>query len=202
MQGSLPRWIANAWTQTGDLGVSSHSFLGQGACLACLYLPTQKSKNEDQIIAEGLRVPQLQTHIRQLLGTGRGVDKKICDEIASAFGLASGMLAPYIGRPIRDLWVEGVCGGGFIPLGGVEDTPREVQVPLAFQSALAGMLLAAEAVRDVLNPDDQTETYIRQMDVLSQLGSTNRQMRRKVGSGACICEDQDFIDAYRSKYCG
>ncbi len=54
VQGSLPRWVANAWTQAGDLGVSTHSFLGPDACLACLYLPTQKSKNEDQIVAESL----------------------------------------------------------------------------------------------------------------------------------------------------
>ena len=200
VQASLPCWIANAWTQTGDLGVSSHSFLGQGACLSCLYLPTQQSKNEDQIIAEALRIPQLQTPIRQLLGTGQGVDKKICDEIASAWGLPIEALAPYVGRPIRDLWVEGVCGGGFIPLGGIGDTPGEMQVPLAFQSALAGILLAAEAVRDILNPNDQTQTYMRQIDVLSPLGATKRQMRRKAGGGHCICEDQDFIDAYQRKY--
>lgn len=39
-QASLPRWIANAWTQPGDLGVSVHPrYAGEGACVACLYLP-------------------------------------------------------------------------------------------------------------------------------------------------------------------
>ena len=46
VQGSLPRWVANAWTQAGDLGVSTHSFLGHDACLACLYLPTQKTRTK------------------------------------------------------------------------------------------------------------------------------------------------------------
>ena len=73
MQGSLPRWIANAWTQLGDLGVSSHCFLGQDACLACLYLPTQKSKSQDQIVAEGLKIPQLRDQVRVLLGSGQGL---------------------------------------------------------------------------------------------------------------------------------
>ena len=59
VQGSLPRWVANAWTQAGDLGVSTHSFLGPDACLACLYLPTQKSKNEDQIVAEKPQNPSI-----------------------------------------------------------------------------------------------------------------------------------------------
>ena len=42
-QASLPRWIANAWTQPGDLGVSTHDFL-DGACVYCLYLPDGTSK--------------------------------------------------------------------------------------------------------------------------------------------------------------
>ena len=85
-QGSLPRWIANAWTQVGDLGVSSHSFLGQDACLACLYLPTQESKSQDQIVAEGLKVPQFQDQVRFLLGTGQATGKEICDAVATALG--------------------------------------------------------------------------------------------------------------------
>ena len=71
VQGSLPHWIANAWTQLGDLGVSTHSFLGQDACLACLYLPIQTSKNQDQLVAEGLSIPQLQNQVRILLGSGQ-----------------------------------------------------------------------------------------------------------------------------------
>jgi hypothetical protein len=36
VQGALPRWTINSWTQRGDLGVSHHSFEGEMACLACL----------------------------------------------------------------------------------------------------------------------------------------------------------------------
>ena len=46
-QASLPRRVANAWTQPGDLGVSSHDFL-EGACVNCMYLPDGQQKNEDQ----------------------------------------------------------------------------------------------------------------------------------------------------------
>jgi len=42
VQASLPKWIANSWTQPGDLGLSVHGqFDGPGACLSCLYLLTQ-----------------------------------------------------------------------------------------------------------------------------------------------------------------
>ena len=200
VQGSLPRWIANAWTQVGDLGVSSHGFLGPDACLACLYLPTHESKSQDQIIAEGLRIPELRDQVRFLLGSGQGATGEICDAIATAWQIPPGKLEPYVGRPIRELWVEGVCGGGIIPLGDVGATPTELHVPLAFQSALAGVLLAAEAVRDVLTAGAQRRTLVRRLDLLHPLGDPSPQPALKAGTGGCICEDRDFICAYREKY--
>ena len=200
VQASLPRWIANAWTQLGDLGVSSHSFLGQDACLACLYLPTQKSKSENQIIAEGLKIPQFQTQVRFLLGNGQAVGKEICDAVASAWGISTEKLDPYAARPIRELWVEGICGGGIIPLGEAGPAPRDLQVPLAFQSALAGVLLAAETVLDVLTDGARRKTLLRRMDVLRPLGDPSPQPALKAGTGTCICEDHDFVAAYRAKY--
>ena len=200
VQASLPRWIANAWTQLGDLGVSSHSFLGQDACLACLYLPTQKSKSEDQVVAEGLKIPQFQTQVRFLLGNGLATGKEICDAVASAWGIPTEKLDPYAARPIRELWVEGICGGGIIPLGEAGPAPRELQVPLAFQSALAGVLLAAETVVDVLTDGARRKTLLRRMDVLRPLGDFSPQPALKAGTGRCICEDPDFVAAYRAKY--
>ena len=201
VQGSLPRWIANAWTQVGDLGVSSHSFLGQDACLACLYLPTQKSKNEDQIIAEGLKIPQFQNQVRSRLGSGQAIGKELCDAVATAWDIPAETLEPYVGGSIRELWVKGICGGGIIPLGEAGHTPREMQVPLAFQSALAGMLLAAETVRDVLTEGARRRTLVRRMDVLRPLVATpSPQPALKAGTSTCICEDHDFIAAYQAKY--
>ena len=202
VQASLPRWITNAWTQIGDLGVSSHSFPGNDACLACLYLPTQKSKNEDLILAEGLKVPHLQERVRFFLGSGQATDKDFCDAVAVAWGVPGTVVEPYVGRPIRQLWVEGICGGGIIPLGGTEDTPNDLQVPLAFQSALAGVLLAAEAVRDVISDGAQRRTSVRRIDILHPLGDRNPspQLARTAGTGNCICEDTDFIVGYHAKY--
>ena len=200
VQASLPRWIANAWTQVGDLGVSSHSFLGQDACLACLYLRTQKTKSHDEIVAEGLKIPQFKNQVRFLLGNGQATGKELCDAVATAWGISAKTLEPYVGRPIRELWVEGICGGGIIPLGEAGPTPRELQVPLAFQSALAGMLLAAETVCDVLTAGAQRRTFVRRLDVLRPLGDPSPQPALKSGTGSCICEDSDFIATYQAKY--
>ena len=200
VQGSLPRWIANAWTQLGDLGVSSHSFLGQDACLACLYLPTQKSKNEDQIVAEGLKIPQFQDKVRSLLGSAAATGKELCHAVATAWGISANTLEPYVDRPIRELWVEGICGGGIIPVGEAGPTPRELQVPLAFQAALAGVLLAAETVRDILTAGSERKTLLRRLDVLRPIADPSRQPALKAGTGSCICEDSDFIATYQRKY--
>ena len=200
VQTSLPRWIVNAWTQPGDLGVSTHSFLGPDACLACLYLPTQQSKSQDEIVAEGLKIPQFRERVRFLLGSEQPTDREFCDAIAAAWDIPPERLEPFVGLPLRELWVRGICGGGIIPLGEGDNTPRELHVPLAFQSALAGVLLAAEAVRDVLSDGAQRKTHVRRLDVLSRLGDTSRRPELKAGTGACICEDPDFIAAYHTKF--
>ena len=200
VQASLPEWIVNAWTQVGDLGVSSHAFLGEDACLACLYLPSQESKSEDRLVAEGLKIPQLQDQVRFLLGNGKAVGQEVCDAVAAAWDIPTEDLDPYVNSPIRELWVKGICGGGIIPLGEAGPAPRELQVPLAFQSALAGLLLAAETVRDVLKEGGQRNTSVRRMDVLRPIGDPSPQPALKAGTGNCICEDLDYIDAYRAKY--
>ena len=200
VQGSLPRWIANGWTQTGDFGVSVHSFLGKDACLSCLYLPSETSKSEDQIVAEGLRIPKFLPQVRHLLDSGGGVDRALCESIAKGWGVGVERLKPFVGKPIRALWVDGICGGGIIPLGRAGLTPQELQVPLAFQSAFAGILLAAELSRDVLTGGSQRRTFTRQLDLLKPLADSSPRPRLKAGTGACICEDPDFVDAYYAKY--
>ncbi len=202
VQGSLPRWIVNGWTQAGDLGVSCHTFLGRDACLACLYLPAQKSKSQDQLVAEGLRIPQLRDQVRFRLGDRQATGKVICEAVAAAWAIPVESMEPYVDRPIDELWIEGICGGGIIPLGEAGPTPRELQVPLAFQSALAGVLLAAETVRDVLSDGNQRRTLVRRLDVMQPLTERDPspQPALKAGTGSCICEDRDFISTYKEKY--
>ena len=200
VQASLPLWVANAWTQLGDLGVSTHSFLGSGKCLACMYLPDRESKSEDQIVAEGMRIPGLLRQVRTLLDSGQAVGKNLCDAVADAWEVPPEKLEPFWSKPIRELWTVGICGGAVIPLGGAGPSPRELEVPLAFQSALAGVLLAAEAVRDVLISGASRKTLIRRVNVMRPLGNASRRPERKNGKGQCICEDSDFIGVYREKY--
>lgn len=197
-QASLPQWIANAWTQPGDLGVSSHDFL-DGACVACLYLPEHVLENEDAIIASALGISDRLIQIRTLLHNGDGVSRDLLDSIAKARTIAIERLLPFEGRPVRNLYTEGFCGGAVIPLGEAGSPRQELYVPLAHQSALAGVLLAAAAVRHALGLS-RSGTQVTRIDLMRPIGSYLTQAAAKDQRGICICQDNDYRDVYQQKY--
>ena len=200
VQAALPAWIANAWTQPGDLGVSVHDrFDGKGACLACLYLPTDASPNEDQLVAAALAIPQLVTDVRTLLHTGAGVGRSLLEAVAQGLQRPIEEVLQYEGRSIRELYVEGICGGGLIPLGMIGLPRQELHVPLAHQSALAGVLLAAALLGRAVGKSIDT-TITTRIDVTRPLGDFLTQPILKADTGLCICEDQDYVRAYQAKF--
>jgi hypothetical protein len=199
VQGSLPGWIANAWTQPGDLGLSVHGgFPGRGACLNCLYLPAGDVPNEDELVAAALGVPGLVADIRTLLHKGDGVPVHIAHAVAAALGLSPDAVASFVGRPVRDLYVEGVCGGALIPLGQAGLPRQELHVPLAHQSALAGILLAGALFRHRILGVEEPTTVTR-IDVIGALGEYLTQPALK-SNDRCICADSDFLEVYEAKY--
>jgi hypothetical protein len=198
-QASLPRWIANAWTQPGDLGLSVHpSFGGDGACVSCLYLPDVPARNEDELLAEALHVPHMLMQVRTLLYTGDPLDIAFLQAVASAIGQPVEALAPFEGRTIRDLYVEGFCGGAVIPLGEAgrpHTEARDVHVPLAHQSALAGVLLAGATLARPARAATATR-----IDLLRPLGISTTQPVLAHREGRCICDDPDYVRAWRAKW--
>ena len=200
VQAALPEWIANAWTQPGDLGMSVHDrFDGAGACLACLYLPTETAPNEDDIVAAALAIPQLVADVRTLLHTGAGVGRPVLEAVAQGLQRSLEEVLPYEGRSIRELYVEGICGGGLIPLGMIGLPRQELHVPLAHQSALAGVLLAAALARRAVGRSTET-TLTTRVDLARPLGDFLTQPTLKARTGLCICEDQDYVSAYLAKF--
>jgi hypothetical protein len=197
-QASLPQWIANAWTQPGDLGVSTHGFL-DGACVACLYLAGHALENEDAIIASALGIPDRLMQIRTLLHNGNGITRDLLDAIATGRAIQIDRLLAFEGRPLRNLYTEGFCGGAVIPVGAIGIPRQEVHVPLAHQSALAGILLAATAVRQALGLN-RPGTQVTRIDVMRPLGSYLTQPAAKDQRGICICQDADYRDVYKLKY--
>jgi hypothetical protein len=197
-QASLPQWIVNAWTQPGDLGVSSHDFL-KDACVACLYLPEHALENEDAIIASALGIPNELMQIRTLLYKADGVPKELLNAISTARNIPIERLLPFEGRTVRQLYTEGFCGGALIPLGELGTPRQDVHVPLAHQSALSGLLLAAATVRKALGLNGPG-TQITRINVMRPLGSDLTQPAAKDPRGICICQDDDYTEVYKSKY--
>ncbi|WP_167759242.1 E2 ligase fold family C protein [Blastococcus sp. TF02A_35] len=197
VQASLPRWAANAWTQPGDLGTSDHNFL-RGACIACLYLPAGRSRNEDELVAEVLGVPDLVHEIRTLLYQGTPPPPDLLATIAARLGVDPATVTQFDPRSIRDLYVRGICGGAVLPLrsGAV---PAEVHVPLAHQSALAGVLLAARLARHaagIVLPG----TEVTRLDVRSHPPARPSQPAAKDPRGLCLCQDKDYLSVFSQQW--
>lgn len=191
VQAALPRQVFNAWTQTGDLGVSRHRF-GAGACLACLYMRDTAAKNEDQLVAEAIGLPNHVVPVRELLHSGRPVGAELIQVIANALGIGSQPLMPFADRPLRSFYSEAVCGGMLIRLGAAG---ASTEVPLAFQSALAGVLLASAVVGDAAGLQSPRGTTAV-IDLLRPLGSYLSVPVAPHPSGHCICQDADYLARY------
>jgi hypothetical protein len=202
IQAALPRWVVNAWTQPGDLGVSRHGFLlGDDACLTCLYFPDEVGQHLDRIVAAAIGLPEAHMEIRTLLYSNEPVGRELLARAASAMGVPLEPLLPFELEPIRVFYSRAICGGAILRLGGtVGGTHRAAAVPLAFQSALAGIMLAAELVAHAggLRPPGFPATT--KIDLLRPLGNHLSLHIRKHRSGFCICQDADYIKAYRDKY--
>lgn len=196
-QASLPRWVANAWTQPGDVGLSTHDFV-HGACVSCLYLPDEPQTNEDEIIAKAFGVIERLQEVRSLLFLEGGAPRALLEAIAAAHHLDIERLLPFEGRSLRSLYTEGFCGGAVIPLDKAGPPRGDVHVPLAHQSALAGVLLAAAALRSV--GGGAAESRISQINLLKPLPPSWTRPAAKHPSGHCICQDPDYQSVYAQKF--
>ncbi len=169
VQASLPGPIYNAWTQPADVGWSRHEHFGDKPCLACLYWPQGEVPSRHEQIAGAfkqhpLRVLAYLVHrlpIGQPLPLGgvpavpgleaapteveRWMQTPLVDDIAAAAAIEVAVLADWRDRPLADVYQDGICGGALLHLN-VGEAPREVLVPLAHQSAFAGVMLATEFI--------------------------------------------------------
>jgi hypothetical protein len=134
--------------------------------------------------------------VRILLFIGNGVSGELLEAIAAARNIPIDRLQLFEGRPIRNLYVEGFCGGGH-SYRGSGFAAGEVHVPLAHQSILSSVLLAAAVARGALglNPPGASATRI---DLMRPHVSETAPCQD--GRGICICQDSDYRDIYEEKY--
>ncbi len=198
IQPSLPRWIANAWTQVGDLGVSRHEFDRPEPCLMCLYFPDAGGKSHSELVALDIGLPQLEPQVRNMLQLDTPLDAAFIQMIATARHVAVEPLLQFEGQSLNVFHTRAICGGLVLALGGSGGLTEQSAVPLAFQSALAGVMLAAEWVVDAAGLRLKRLPATTRIDLLRPLGSELSVPEAK--RTECICYDPDYQKQYRRKY--
>lgn len=195
-QALLPRLIVNGWTGEGSLGASWHEFDNGQACLACLYHPHGEGLSIVQQAARAFGLSE--ERAIQLWLTRAPLDGEERRRAAKKLGVHASVLAPWRKRPIGDLYTDIVCGAVPIDLPGVKNV--EV-VPLAHQSVLAGVMMAAELLKRTnksLSTLSQREPLVAWEDVLRK---PPQQWRRPRGrERGCICGDAVYQEVYRAKW--
>jgi hypothetical protein len=136
--------------------------------------------------------------VRGLLATNGPVDTAFVTRVAERLGVPVAELMPFVGRPLRNFYQGAICGGVVFNLtGGAR--PVRATVPMAFQSALAGIMLAAELVKHAAGVPEASTTSTR-VNLLRPLRGHHADPKAKAAPGRCICSDPDFIRAYEAKY--
>lgn len=222
VQASLPGPIYNAWTQPADVGWSRHEHFGDEPCLSCLYWPEHRAPSRHEQIAEAFRQHPLRVlaYLVHRLPIGlplppggipvipgmevppeaaQWLATPLVDDIAAAAGIEVVELAAWRERTLTDVYQEGICGGALLHLN-VGEAPRGVLVPLAHQSAFAGIMLATEFIASQvpeLKAARAAATEAR-YDVLAGLPQVL--VRPRARTDACLCGDVVFLGVYRDKF--
>jgi len=195
-QALLPRLILNGWTGERALGASWHVFSRKAACLSCLYFPLGQGISQTDQAARALGLTPERAAL--LWMTRQPLSDDDIKVAASKLGIDKTFLEPWRGKPLGEMYTDVVCGA--VPLN-LPITGRVEMVPLAHQSALAGILMATELVKRTvpgLAKRSQPEPLVSWEDVLLPPPSSWPKPRAR--EKGCICGDKDYQRAYRKKW--
>jgi hypothetical protein len=222
VQAGLPRRIYNAGTHPGDLGWSRHEHFGAQPCLACMYLPVSDIPSRHEEIGAALNLPPVRVlgylveplRVSQPIAVEKvGALRPLpSDEEAKAWTrrsllddlVAEGLIdedqrARWAYASVEQLYIEGICGGAILTEGA--ELPREVLVPMAHQSAFAGVMLAIElicAASEQLRGVRPAAPEGR-FNVLAGLPQSPARARTNLTAN-CLCADLDYTDAWNEQW--
>lgn len=203
-QAALPRRLLNAWTQLGDLGVSRHLAFGRSPCVACLYPQRQEGLSYAERIGIDLGFAGATKEIKELLYRGTPISEDFVRRVANNLRLKDQdkleVLLGGVGRPLRDFHTDAACGMILLSLG-VKPDQGVVEAPMAFQSALAGVMLAAELVLDALREQGVVRFQPSPRTVINLLRPIPAYPHPGIGRAErCVCRDRDYLRVYQSKW--
>lgn len=143
IQDCLPYRLINAACSPDEVQVSGH-VTGNGPCVSCLQMPqiTDGQSVKKKLMAAATGMPE--EMVSQMVTLAIPLEQQHLRQIEVAQGLPTGSLGQYLDRSLLDVWHERlVYGGTLVTAGG---GMRGI-VANAFVTALAGVLLAAEALK-------------------------------------------------------
>jgi hypothetical protein len=195
-QALLPKLVINGWTGDQALGTSWHIFSCDVACLACLYHPHGQGSSAIEQAAKALGLPHDRTAI--LWVTRQPLSSDDIKVVAKSLGVKESVLKPWRDKSLGDIYTDVVCGA--VPLD-VTGVGKVETVPLAHQSALAGILMAAELLKRTqpkLAALSQTEPLVSWDDILRAPPTIWGKPRAR--EKGCICGDPDYQKVYTKKW--
>jgi hypothetical protein len=203
IQSSLPKKILNAYTENNIAGITRHLHFGQTACLACGFVPEKKLRDYSQEVADNLGMPDAENFVRHYIAYDFPVDENLLTRISQTNNIPIEELNQFMGMPFSNFYSDAVCGGVILSLTSIEQANARMEAPLAFQSALAGVLLAAEifllsdGYRDAQFPNS-TQLYPL-LPIRQAINPYSTQLSKDT-TQRCICMDSDFVEVYGAKW--
>lgn len=210
IQSSLPKRIFNSYTEANLVGIARHQDFINSACLACGYIPSQKEKNYINEVADNCNISTLSNVVKDYINLNLDVDFRripqntasLLDIIAQANNIERSKLNQFHGKKVNEFYSEFICGGISLSLSDKENKISNIDAPLAFQSAMAGIFLAAEIIIDATNLRKKTIKQQSHFYPLNPIGQNNPFNHRliKDNTGRCLCNDNDFKTRYKTKW--
>lgn len=195
-QALLPQLVVNGWTSDSGLGASWHRFLGKNACLGCFYHPKGASLSQTELAAKALGIPHDQ--LSMLWVNETPLTQEDIQTVETHLALSVGQLTDWLGKRVQDVYVGVICGQVGIDLNGIG---RVATVPLAHQSVLAGILMAAELVKRSsieLEVRSQTSPLVIWDDIMRT--PPKYWATKRLKEMECFCMDSIYQEIYSKKW--
>ena len=191
---TLPRAVINASTTDTTFTLSRHGFGDGKACLHCLYLPQPNTRTDEERLSEELGIPLdvVITHVT----TNTPISEALVHQVEDHLREPRGTYDMWVGKHIQSFYQQAICGQARISMAG-----STFVVPAVFSSALAGVLLAAELIKESTDglQEQRLDNYFR-TNSLFHPNPAFRLTKSQEASGRCICHDLDYLEVYRERY--
>jgi len=165
--------------------------------------PKQKVKGYSLIVAENLKIPSQEPLIRKYLYNNTPVNRELIELVAKANSVERNELLQYEGQNISNFYSTVVCGGYLLSKSNSNGEVIDIEAPLAFQSTLAGILLASELIISKLefrSTKFKNHTQLHPLFPIKRDINPYNHTTDKDKTGRCICNDEDFKKVYMNKW--